>query len=106
MSAVITSILAMIQQLIPLITSASNAQIIDSIIQALTGMLPFIIQEIQALVGPVKNIIQALSANPSTTADQLAALQALDQQVDKAFEDAASDTDAGITGAEPTPPTA
>jgi hypothetical protein len=98
MSEVITAVLSMIQQLLPLISNSGTEQTIAAILQALTGMVPFIIQEIQALYTPVKNIIAALSANPAATADQLAALQALDQQVDAAFEQAAADTDAGVTG--------
>jgi len=57
--------------------------------------MPFIIQEIQSLVTPVKNIIAALSATPATTASQLAQLQQLDTQVDAAFTAAAAATDAG-----------
>jgi hypothetical protein len=95
MSLIITSVLAMIQALLPAITSTANASIIAGVITALTNMLPFIIQEVEALVTPVKNIIAALSANPATEATQLAQLQALDQQVDAAFEAAAASTDAG-----------
>lgn len=94
-AAVITAVLSMIQQLLPAILSSSNATVVDSIISALTGMLPFIVNEIQSLVTPVKNIIAALSANPATTADQLTQLQALDAQLDAAFDAAAADTDAG-----------
>ena len=95
MSLRITSILAMIQALLPAITSSANTAMIDGIIGALTNMLPFIIQEVETLVAPVKNIIAALSATPATTADQLAQLQALDAQVDSAFDAAAGPTDAG-----------
>lgn len=95
MTAIITGILSMLEQLLPAITSASNVTLIDSIIKALTGMLPFILDEVAALYTPVKNIIAALSANPATTADQAATLQTLDKQVDDAFEAAAADTDAG-----------
>lgn len=95
MTAAISAILALIEQLIPLITSAGNVSLIDSVISALTSMLPFIIQEVEALVTPVKNIIAALSASPATTATQLAQLQALDVQVDAAFDAAAASTDAG-----------
>jgi hypothetical protein len=95
MSVVITSVLAMIESLLPAITSGGNVAIVDGVINALTAMLPFIIQEVEALVTPVKNIIAALSANPATTAAQLAQLQALDAQVDTAFDAAAADTDAG-----------
>jgi hypothetical protein len=95
MSILITSVLAMIEALLPAITSTANATMIDGIVTALTNMLPYIIQEVEALVTPVKNIIAALSANPATTAAQLTALQTLDQQVDAAFDAAASATDAG-----------
>jgi hypothetical protein len=94
-ASVITAILSMIQGLLPAITSSANANMIDSIITALSEMVPFIINEIQSLVGPVQNIIAALSANPATTAAQLAQLQALDVQLDAAFDAAAADTDAG-----------
>lgn len=97
MTLAIQAILAMISQLLPLITSSANAAMIGSIINALTNMLPFIIQEVELLVVPVKNIIAALSANPATEADQLAQLQVLDKQVDDAFEAAAAQTDADGT---------
>jgi hypothetical protein len=95
MTLVIQTVLAMITSLLPLVTSAATATQIGSIVAALTNMLPFIIQEVEALVVPVKNIIAALSANPATETDQLAQLQALDKQVDDAFEAAAAATDAG-----------
>jgi hypothetical protein len=96
MSAIVTAVLAMVEQFLPMLgTSAATAALIDSIINALTSMLPFIIQEVQALAVPVKNIIAALSASPATTAAQLATLQSLDAQVDAAFDAAAADTDAG-----------
>ena len=99
MSAAISAILALIEQLLPAVLSASNASLATSIITALTNMMPFIIQEAQALVPPVKNIIAALSANPATTAEQLASLQALDQQADAAFEAIAAQTDADSAAA-------
>ena len=101
MTAVIQAILALVEQLLPLITSSGSSATIDSIINALIKILPFVAQEVEALVPPIKNIIAALSANPATTADQLAQLQSLDQSVDKAFEDAAVSTDA--EGQTPTP---
>lgn len=96
MTVVVQAILALLEQLLPAITSASNASLINSILDALVKMMPFIIDEVESLITPVKNIIAALSANPATTADQLQQLQALDKQVDDAFDEAAKDTDAGI----------
>jgi hypothetical protein len=92
MTAALTAVLALIEQILPLLGS-SQANLIASIIDALTKWLPLIIQEIASLYQPVKNIIAALSADPSTTADQLATLQQLDAQVDTAFEAIATQVD-------------
>ena len=94
MTLAIQALLSLLEELIPLITSTANASLISSIITTLSGFLPFIVQEISALYQPVKNIIEALSATPATTAAQLAQLQILDQQVDSAFEAIAAQTDA------------
>jgi hypothetical protein len=94
MTVAITAILALIEQLLPAILSASNVILVGNIITALTSLMPFIAQEIETLAPAVKNIIAALSASPATTAAQLASLQALDQQVDSAFEAVAAQTDA------------
>ena len=92
MTAMIQAVLTLIEQLLP---ASASAQVVTSIIDALVKMMPFIIQEVQSLVGPVKNIIAALSSNPAALPDQLSQLQALDKQVDDAFEAAAADTDSG-----------
>lgn len=92
MTAALTAVLALIEQILPLLGS-SQATLIASIIDALTKWLPLIIQEVSVLYTPVKNIIEALSANPATTADQLATLQQLDAQVDTAFEAIAAQVD-------------
>lgn len=96
MTAAITAILTLLEQLLPAITGASDGALIDTVLKALIGMLPFIVQEVTDLVGPVKNIINALSENPATTSDQLSQLQALQAKVDAAFEAAMKDTDSGI----------
>jgi hypothetical protein len=95
MTLAIQALLSMLEELLPLIVSGANATMVDSIIGALTQALPFIVNEISSMVTPVKNIIAALSATPATTAAQLATLQALDAQVDAAFDAAAAQTDAG-----------
>ena len=94
MTLAIQAMLAMIEKLLPLITSAGNATLVDSIISTLSGFLPFIMQEVEALGPPIKNIIAALSTNPATNAAQAATLSTLDKQVDDAFDAAAADTDA------------
>jgi hypothetical protein len=95
MTIAIQALLGMITNIIPLLTSSANATLVTSIISTLTQFVPFIIDEISSLYLPVKNIIAALSATPATNAAQLASLQALDAQMDAAFEAAAASTDAG-----------
>jgi hypothetical protein len=95
MTIALTTLLSLISNLLPLLTSSANANLIGSIISTLEQFLPFIVDEISALYQPVKNIIAALSANPATTAAQLATLQTLDAQADAAFDAAAASTDAG-----------
>ena len=65
MTIAIQALLGLITNLIPLLTSTANASLIDSIIQTLSGFLPYVIAEISALYTPVKNIIAALSATPA-----------------------------------------
>lgn len=94
MTLAIQALLGLIEELIPLLTSTANASLVDSIISTLSGFLPYIVQEISALYQPVKNIIAALSASPATNAAQATQLDALDTQVDAAFEAIAAQTDA------------
>jgi phage-related protein len=89
-STIIPVILALIQQLIPVISGAGAPAIISQILTVLTQVVPLLVNEYTALLPMVKNIIAALSANPAATADQLATLQTLDVQTDAAFEAAAS----------------
>jgi len=96
MSALVSAVLTLLEQILPLLGAGSTATQVASIIQTLVSLLPLVINEIQQVAPAIKNIIAALSANPAATADQLAQLQALDAQVDAAFDQAASDTDAGI----------
>ena len=92
MSAAFTASLALIQQLLPVL-GGSDATLIASIINVLEKWVPLIITGVEELYQPVKNIIAALSANPTTTADQLVTLQSLDAQVDAAFESIAVQVD-------------
>jgi len=86
MTAVIQTLLQVIQSLLPQI--GVNNSIVNTILSALIQLVPIVISEAQELLVPVRNIIAALQANPATTADQQAALKALDAQVDAAFESA------------------
>jgi hypothetical protein len=103
MTAIVQSVLALLTTLLPLIPTGGNAVLIESIISTLTNIMPFVVQEVETLVPVVKNIIAALQSSPATTESQLAALKALDQQADAAFDAAAADTDAETSAASGTP---
>ena len=86
--------------LVQIAGATGEASTITSIVNALIQLIPTLVQEYEDLVPIVKNIIASLSANPATTADQLATLKALDAQVDADFEAAAT-----AAQAEDAPPT-
>lgn len=89
MGALVPTILAVLEQLLPAITGG-NATLVGTVLKALIEIIPLLTQEYADLVPIAKNIISALSANPATTAAQMATLQALDKQCDDAFEAAAA----------------
>lgn len=102
MSAILTTILALIQQLVPASTSAA---LVEKILAVLIQLVPVLVKEYQDLLPIVQNIIVALKSDPSTTADQLAALQNLEVQWDADFEAAAAAAQAE-DASPPAPPTA
>ena len=87
MSAILTTILALIEQLVPASTSAA---LIEKIIAVIIQLIPVIVQEYKDLLPIVQNIITALKSDPSTTAQQLATLEELEIQYDADFEAAAA----------------
>lgn len=94
MNAALTAILALIQQVLPLISTAANpAGVVASIITALTKWLPIIVAETETLYTPVKNIITALKTSGQVTQEQIDALNQLDAKMDTAFEAAVAGLD-------------
>lgn len=85
-STAILSVLSLIEGLIPILgTSTATATIVTSIINALIQLMPYIVNEIGTVYTSVKNIIEQLQNSGAPTPDQLAALAALDAQVDAAW---------------------
>jgi len=96
----IAAFLSIIEEVLPLLgVGTNNTALITTIINALKKLLPLIGNEAAVLYKTIKGIIQALTADPSTTSEQLAALREIDAQYDAAFEAAAAavDPDAGVT---------
>lgn len=87
MGAILTGLLAVLSEIA---TLTAQGSVITKIISTLVSLIPTLIQEYKDVAPAVKNIIAALSANPATTTEQLAALQELDAKVDVDFEDAAT----------------
>lgn len=97
-SAAVLAVLTLIEQILPLLTSSgSTVTLIENIINALIKLMPMIEDEVSTVYQSVKNIIAALSANPAATADQVASLQALDKQVDNAWDAIESQLDPDAT---------
>lgn len=94
MNAAVTAVLALIQQILPLITAGSaSSGLVGSIVNVLTTWLPLIATEVTALYEPVKNIITALQSSGALTDQQRADLKALDAKVDQAFDAASAGLD-------------
>lgn len=80
---IIATVLQTILSIIPQITDSKG---INKVVTMLLQIVPIIVKEAQDLLPMVQNIIAALSSKDGVTAEQLAALKALDAQVDAAFD--------------------
>lgn len=98
MTAALTAVLALIQQALPLIQAGGQ---VASVISTLESIIPLVISEVQALYQPIKNIITALQQGGGLTPAQITQLQALDKQVDDAFDAATSGLDPDAPGGAP-----
>jgi hypothetical protein len=87
LQTIILAVISLMTQMLPMINSSSQ---VAKFIAMLIQILPTVEQLAADLVQPIKNIINALSANPATDAAQLKSLQDLDVQFDTAFEAAAT----------------
>ena len=94
MSAIGTAILALLQQLLPLITSGSAASgVVTTVVNLLTTWLPLITTEVTALYTPIKNIIAALNSSGALTDQQIADLKTSEAAIDAAFDAASAGLD-------------
>ena len=102
MQALITTILALIEEFLPAITGGGAATTtIVKVVTALEQIVPLIIQEASDLAPMVQNIIAAVKGSGVLTADQIAALEAQEAALDAAFDaaaDAATAADQAASG--------
>lgn len=92
MSAALQAVLALIQQVLPLLGQSTG--LAGIIIQALVKWMPFIVMEVEAVRDPVKQIIEVLTGSGEVTQAQIIKLKELDAKLDAAF-------DAAIEGLDP-----
>lgn len=98
MLSVITTVIALIEQFLPLLgTSAATTTLIGTVITTLEKILPLVIDFVPTVYNSVKNIIIALKDDPATTQAQWAVLDAIDTQLDAA-------NDAAIAAIDPDAP--
>ena len=84
----VEAILNLIQALMPNLGIGSSG-IVDKILIALIQIVPIVAQEVQDFLVPLQNIITALKNSGPVTPEQMAQLEALNAQVDAAFDAAA-----------------
>lgn len=87
MSGILASLLSLVGGLVPLASGATST--VGMVIKTLTDVVPVVIKEYQDVAPFVKNIIAALKDDPAATQEQLNQLDALNKQVDNAFDAAA-----------------
>ena len=94
--AAISTLLTVVETVLPTISGATSSTVIVSVVAALEKWIPIItalFPSATAIYQAIKNMIASLSTNPDTPAQQLATLQALDVQVDAAFAAIAAQED-------------
>lgn len=86
MNAILTSLLTLVSSLVP--TIGGTASTVGMVINTLTEVVPLVVKEYQDVAPFVKNIITALKNGSEVTQDQLDQLDALEAQIDAAFDTA------------------
>lgn len=83
----VTGVLSLINTILPMIhkTTPGASDKIGKVIETVTALAPLVVDQVGTVYTGVKNVIAAIGKHPATTADQMAALQAFDKQVDDAW---------------------
>ena len=89
MDQIVMLALTLLEQVVPQLGGA-NAALITKIIEGLVALIPILIKEYKAVIPFIQNVIALLRNNNQVTADQLVQLDALELQIDAAFDAAAT----------------
>lgn len=83
-----TSVISLITNFLPMIgVSEKTTETIGKVVTTLNDISPLLIDQVEVTYAGVKNIINALGANPATTAEQMEQLKELDRRVDAAWNE-------------------
>ena len=83
MTAILTSLLTLVGNLVPAIGGTTST--VGMVISTLTEVIPLAVKEYQDVAPMIKNIISALK-DENITQEQLDQLDALEAQIDAAFD--------------------
>lgn len=89
MNAIVPVLITLLGKIVPAI--GANADLINTILAALEEIVPVLVQEYKDILPEVQNIIAALKGTDGITSDQWTALDALEQQIDAEFDEAAKE---------------
>lgn len=89
MNPIVPVLITLLGKLVPAI--GANAGLINTIIEALQQIMPFVVQEYNDLLPVVKNVIAALKGTDGITKDQWDQLDQLETIADDEFDQAAKD---------------
>ncbi len=87
--------------LINMIAPGATGSLIAKIIDALVTLVPIVVKEARDLAPMVKNIIAALRGNGEVSTEQLDQLDAMESQIDAAFDASDAKAQAEDDAAEP-----
>lgn len=88
MTGIIPLLVGLLGQIVPAI--GGNSALISVVVQGLVQLVPLLTQEFKDLLPIVQGIIADLKGNAAVTPDDMATLDALNAQVDAAFDVAAA----------------
>lgn|ERR1700744_720206 len=84
MEAIVLTLLSLIQSLLPQIGVDSTA--VTKIIAALIQIVPLVVNLSSSVIQSVQNVIAALKTSGALSADQVAALDALSDEIDQNWQ--------------------
>ena len=84
MEAIVLTLLSLIQSLLPQIGVDSTA--VTKIIAALIQIVPLVVNLSSSVIQSVQNVIAALKTSGALSADQIAALDALSDEIDQNWQ--------------------